>query len=150
MTDSEGEIAQAAELERPDPEFVYAILEIFGFDWCDALFWRTDAEYAPLYIAVNCSDIFAWGGSDLEEIHPEDIPDLRQAKADCTAAGDAGDFAELWCARKRKMRPQGAYYKYIEPPMRPLFDAAGPLREVNLLNPSRHPSEKGADDAPPA
>jgi len=41
----------------------------------------------------------------------------------------------LYCARKRKMRPQGAMYEYLNKENWPLFDECGPVREKSLSNP---------------
>jgi hypothetical protein len=43
--------------------------------------------------------------------------------------------AELFCARVRKMRPQGAWYAYCPEAEWPLFDACGPERGVDAGNP---------------
>lgn len=67
---------------------------------------------------------------------------LAEAVADCeTLVGryNADDAFLLWCARQRATRPQGAYYKHLDPRLHHLFDAVGPEREVGLGNPDPHP-----------
>lgn len=105
-------------------------------------------------IAVICNDVFAWGFADAEDIETsDDIELLRQSIKDCTAIEPRSSHgALLYCARKRNMRPQGAYYKYLDvydykkdqPPelnaeatakMHKLFNDAGPEREVGFGNP---------------
>lgn len=105
-------------------------------------------------IAVICSDIFIWGCSDAEEIETsDDIELLRQSIKDCTSIEPHSSHGTLlYCARKRNMRPQGAYYKYLDvydykkdqprelnkeatAKMYKLFNDAGPEREVGLGNP---------------
>lgn len=126
-------------------EFMHAIFDIFGFDYCDQIFYRTDAEYAPLYVAVNVSDVFEWGTADGEEITPADIPALRQSKVDAREAGEEFYFGELYAARRRKRRPQGAFYNDRHTPIPPqlaaLFNECGPEREQTLLNPQKQRAE---------
>lgn len=117
------------------------ILEAFaifnGFDGPsnDELWWRTDGDYAPVTLLVNCNDEFVWGCSDCEILTPEDIPDLKLAIIDAKAAGDQRHGALLWVARKRGQRPQGAMYKYLKESIHPLFNAAGPYRATGISNP---------------
>ena len=91
----------------------------------DSLWWRTTQEYAPMTLLVNCNDLFYWATADAEEIWPEDIPDLRQAVEDITQDGYYKNADLLWVCRKRKQRPQVAYYKYFDDYEKPLFDACG-------------------------
>lgn len=86
---------------------------------------------------INCNDVFAWGCSDSEDVTEPDIPALEKALED--AGGIWGPL--LYCARKCGMRPQGAFMEKIPPGVRPLFDAAGPPREVGLGNPHPHPDD---------
>lgn len=108
---------------------------------------RTDTKV----IAVNCSDIFYWGCADAEEVEgPDDLELFRQSMRDIESIEKSKCFTggpELYCSRKRGMRPQGAYYKYImsldsgpeaeekTKKLRELFNAAGPEREVESGNP---------------
>lgn len=102
---------------------------------CDrqsSLFWRTDAEYAPVTFFINCNDEFWWATADCERITPENLPELHQAIKDCQVA--EGDKWCSWgpllfCARVRKMRPQQPAYPKDEPAVAALFDAAGPVRD---------------------
>jgi hypothetical protein len=72
---------------------------------------------------VNCSDTFYWGCSDAEEITFNELAELKECWSLSTHGG------ELWCARKRGMRPQTASYKECYPKTEwPLFDACGPER----------------------
>jgi hypothetical protein len=93
-----------------------------------------------------CSDEFAWGTADLEQITPENIHELERAIADVKAIDkDIGHAFILFAARQRKMRPQGAAYPK-DKELWPLFDACGPKREVNMINPHRHPEDKDGTD----
>lgn len=119
-------------------EYMLTVLDVFAFDECDSLFWRTDSDYAPLQFFVICSDVFFWATADLEPIGFEDLDLLRQAKADSPS-----QFPTLFCARKRGMRPQGALYKYLPENEWPLFDACGPARDVDpdpFGNPESRPA----------
>jgi len=111
------------------------------YDFREDLYWNKDLRFL-----IMCSDVFAWGYADLESItSQEDVDLLEQCIKDCQVAGQFGEVyaSQLYCAKKRKMRPQGAYYKHIEvKELWPLFDACGPEREVNFGNPKPRPSEK--------
>jgi hypothetical protein len=112
------------------------------------LFWRVRDDELILYLMVN--DVFAWGFADLEEITMENLPVLEQALVDLEAIDSiaAGCIAELFAARVRKMRPQGAWYQMIAKGWDPekysaveaLFNAAGPERELSMINPKPLPS----------
>jgi len=128
------------------------ILEFFDrWDYYDAIWWRCDEEYAPVTFWVRCNDLFYWASADAECITPEDIPELEKAFKDCEAAGNAikegygrvsASFGpELFCARARGLRPQGAAYPKDHQEIWPLFDASGPKREVDFSNPKTSPSE---------
>lgn len=90
-------------------------------------------------IAVNVSDVFAWGGADAEDITPEHLPVLERAWLDCKVADAEEWTVELYAARVRGMRPQGAAYPK-EAAVAALFDACGPEREVGLGNPRKPPT----------
>jgi hypothetical protein len=90
-------------------------------------------RYAGEVPCVNANDLFYWGVADGVEIRDEDIPIFDQALIDCE-----GNFAlagDLYCARKEKMRPQGAVYSSIPKKFWGLFDACGPEREIDRGNP---------------
>jgi len=100
------------------------------------LFWRTSGEFAPVTFMVNCNDLFYWGCADAEPIVAADIPDLEAAKDDMRKVyreekkTNMTVYGELlWCARKRRQRPQKAYYKYFPETSHALFDACGPEDE---------------------
>lgn len=133
-----------------DMEFVRRVLEVFDkYDQHDDLWWRTGKEYGggqynqPAQFLAKCSDVFWWGTADCEDITPENIGELEQAMADAKAACKHGEIygAMLFCARVRKLRPQGACYPK-EPELWPLFDACGPHRETGMGNPHPHPRDK--------
>lgn len=86
--------------------------------------------------AAMCSDLFEWGTADCEEITPDNFPELKRAVADVSAIDRYSSWGpELFCARVRKMRPQGACYRSIPPLLTDLFDACGPERKVDMCNP---------------
>mgnify|MGYP003394036363 CR=1 FL=1 len=97
------------------------IIVVFGCD--DVILW-SEHEDGRVYAFVNCSDLFVWACADGEEILAEDIPDVVQAFVD-----DEDNGGLLWCCRKRGMRPQGPYYKYLKKNSA-LFDACGPIRPM--------------------
>lgn len=80
---------------------------------------------ASVSLYVDCSDTFFWGCSDAEEITVEELPSLIECYSLSPKYG-----GELWCCRKRGMRPQTASYKECYPKEEwHLFDAAGPKRD---------------------
>lgn len=94
------------------------------------IFWNSSLDFF-----VNCNDLFFWGCADAERITEDSIEDLA------TAIKDAGDIdgPRLYCARRRKMRPQGCIYKYIDIKNWHLFDACGPERKAGTGNPKEQP-----------
>jgi hypothetical protein len=126
-----------------------------GFDGpsADTLWWRTDDQYAPVTMFVNCNDLFMWGCSDCEAITAENVEALALAVADIAAIDDCEvDMAGLlWVSRLRGSRPQGAYYKSIDKALWPLFDACGPVRDAGFGNPVAHPASaiEARSDATP-
>lgn len=148
-----------------DLEFILRVLTIVSdVDRCDDIWWRTDGEYAPVTFLMNCNDLFWWGCSDCEEVTPENVEMLAQAYVDVEAAISTTEWSTaetpqrnrdmsiswdkssikgyagtLFCARVRKMRPQGACYRGMDPRIAKLFDECGPEREVDFGNPkSQH------------
>jgi hypothetical protein len=113
------------------------------YELYDSWYWRVIDGKVTLY--ANCGDVFDWGSADLEDITPENISVLEQSMKDLYETECSANVvyaASLFCARVRKLRPQGAYYKYLKPPVIALFDACGPLRPVGMGNPYPHPSEQ--------
>jgi hypothetical protein len=106
------------------------------------LLWHVDDD-GRLQLAVNCSDTFAWGCADCESIGPDDVPLLRQCLADLKAADGCGEIwlAELYCCRKRAMRPMNVWIKRVPPRddmpqcVLDLILAAGPDRESTFTAP---------------
>lgn len=88
--------------------------------------WYTDMKFF-----VNCNDLFFWALADGEPI--ETIQDVEALEQACKVA--KYDGSSLYCARRRKMRPQGAFYKHFDKGSWPLFDACGPYRPVTFGNP---------------
>ncbi len=100
----------------------------------EPIYWATQGQYAPITFFVLCGSLFYWACADAEKLAPGDIPALRQAILDVQATGvyelrlDSYETGcELWCARKRGMRPQQPAYPKDER-LRTLFDACGPER----------------------
>ena len=127
--------------------FVTRVMEIFSLSHADSygdLFWRVDDGKILLY--ANVSDVFFWGGSDAEEITQEKLPELERAYDDLKAV-EAEEFtAELYAARIRRMRPQGAAYPSDTHEswrrVAGLYDACGPERVIDMGNPKKPPVRK--------
>lgn len=115
------------------------VLNVFSEnDAHSELWWRTDSEYAPITFFVNCNDLFCWGCADCEEIENDnDLEALKLAFEDCKNTHRLGQYyaSLLWVCRKRKARPQGAYYSHFMKELWPLFDACSPERETGFGNP---------------
>ena len=75
-----------------------------------------------LTMNVNCNDLFYWACADFEDITLEELPELLAAMKE-SKFGDS-----LWICRKRNMRPQTPYYKFIPKEEWSLFNAVGPER----------------------
>ena len=84
---------------------------------------RINVREGKVHLWVLCNDLFFWGCADGEAFDLGDLPDLKKSLQDSPANGD-----ELWCCRKRGMRPQKPYYKGFTDEETILFDAAGPER----------------------
>lgn len=139
------------EHQEPDPAFVLRVLRAYDkVQGQEDLFWRTPATGCDYAFFVNCSDVFWWGTGDMEEITPDNIEQLEQAITDVHAvAWRHGHLApDLFVARLRQQRPQGAWYQQIRKYQAPdsketierilaLFDECGPEREQDLWNPKK-------------
>ncbi len=119
------------------------VLRIFSFNHTEDIWWRENEENREqLDFYINCSDFFYWGSSDVELITSEKLGILYEAKAEIDTleiADHLKEYGLLFCAKVRGMRPQGAYYKYLDEAMWPLFDECGPMRETGSGNPHGHP-----------
>lgn len=135
----------AAEAERDGLRaqlgFIHAVLDLAQrADFRGELIWHSDG--ATLTVSVDVSDVFAWGGSDAEDLTPERLPLLAQAVADLRAIHPSDDMyaVDLYAARLRGMRPQGAAYPKERAATQALFDACGPERPTGLGNPRKPPA----------
>lgn len=126
-------------------EFALRVLEIFSITHTDAsgdLMWRV--EDGEIFFYADVSDVFAWGGADVEPITPQMMHVLEGAYASLKAVGGEEFTAELYAARIRGMRPQGAAYPgeadHAFQAVSDLFDACGPERPTGLGNPRKAPA----------
>lgn len=121
------------------------VLLVFAHaDIRDELLWHGTRNGIRFH--ANISDLFDWGTADAEPIDPEDVGALEQAYRDCLAVGAARCTAELYAARRRGMRPQGAAYPVV-PAAQALFNACGPKRTLGLGNP-RQPKRNTEEGTP--
>lgn len=91
----------------------------------EELYWDED-----LCFFIICNDLFFWATADCEKVDKNTIAELEQALIDSNIWGSL-----LYCARQRKMRPQGVYYKHIDKEFWHLFDDCGPKRKISTRNP---------------
>lgn len=104
--------------------------DIFG-----SVIWNERAN-GELKFSVLCNDTFWWATADCEEVNKETLSELQRALDDTHEICGYSDWGDvLYCARRRKMRPQGAIYKHMPSKIKHLFDACGPERKVEMLNP---------------
>lgn len=114
--------------------YVTSVLQAFAEADTYDLSWKVDEGQVRLY--VRCNDVFWWGSADCEEILPDDVDLLQGCLEDLRPIDEMFYLPELFAARKRGMRPQGAWYSFARPAAaKPLFDAVGPAREKDILNP---------------
>lgn len=122
---------------------VLDVLRIFSFNHTEDIWWRENEEdKSILDFYVNCSDFFYWGTADFELITAEKIHLLHEVKRDLDSLGIADhklEYGLLFASRARCMRPQSAYYKYLDEATWPLFDACGLQRPKDSLNPETAP-----------
>jgi hypothetical protein len=90
-------------------------------------------KYVGEIPCIFCNDLFWWACSDAENITVETLPLLEKAINDCKGNEQIG--ALLFCARQRKMRPQGACYSWFSKELWPLLDECGSEREIDFGNP---------------
>jgi len=133
-----GAASPTATPSMSDSGFLVEVMTVFAqADSHDTLLWWP--KDGGLALWANVSDVFAWGSADAEEITLERLPVLRQAFTDLKAVNATSWIAELYAARIRSMRPQGAAYPK-EAALQALFDACGPERTTDMLNPKPVPA----------
>lgn len=107
----------------------------------EAMWYLDDGEVRA---ALNVNDVFAWGCADAENVEPLDLELLDSAHRDLEATGLSGAAhwaACLYTARKRRMRPQGAFYEKCLPEKTwALFNSCGPHRLSGVGNPVATPN----------
>lgn len=111
-------------------DFVKDVLRIIAYhDINEYIMIRTDKDGNPEFY-VNCSDLHWWGVGYGVQITPENLEEFKK----CLDYNDLEGHL-LFCCKEYEMRPQGAYYAYLEPNMWLAFDMTGPLRESGFMNP---------------
>ena len=88
-------------------------------------------EEDPLKFFINCNDFFFWGCADGEPIVEETFEELKAAIQEV----GVDDGPLLYACRRRQMRPQNAMYCILNKANHKIFDACGPEREIDFLNP---------------
>ncbi len=108
-------------------EFLLRILALTSNISYMDIWWRTDGNYAPASIFVNCNNVFEPGVADCERITPTNIDMFEEASKDIRAITDNADeyIPMLFCARLRNRRPIDNMYPENEA-LWPLFNACGP------------------------
>lgn len=121
--------------------FIMAVLKLCDrFEIHDSLYWDFEDGDDKISFTITCNDVFWWGCSDCEKITPENIHLLEKSLDDCKKISRITVLygTDLFVARVRKMRPQGAAYRNNLPDYKKLwllYDSCGPERELGLGNP---------------
>ena len=135
-------ITDAEVRTKVGPDYIHQLMLVLAkIEDSGESIWPRVTLDGSLKICINCNDLFYWACADSEEFTPDDVDLLNECVADLLAAdkeyGDCYVF-ELFCCRKRKMRPQYPFFRkydrdrasYFEdnlsPAVRALFDALGP------------------------
>lgn len=105
-------------------EYLERTLDLVKEDLCSILVSKETGETRLFFI---CNDLFAWGCADAEEIAPEDLDLLGELYHDNEKV-ETGYIPEMFCCKKRGMRPQAAYYKGCPESVVKFFDSCGPER----------------------
>ncbi len=114
-------------MNNKEEDFITIARFVAEHDICHEIFWDEDLE-----TFINCNDVFYLGCNDTEPVLAKDLSLLKTCLIDAPY-----DACMLFCARQRKMRPQGAMYKHIDKENWQLFNACGPAREIDFCNPMR-------------
>lgn len=126
------------EQEYKDLLEIFKVLTEYELPLSDELYFSTNEDKIRVYAMVN--DVFWWACADLEEITVDNLPILKEAIKEIDEATskfryiDDGIWAELYAAKVRKLRPQGACYPK-DTRLWPLFNKCGPEREPGFGNP---------------
>lgn len=103
-----------------------AVLSVFqAADDYESLMWRVDMSTSErdVKLFALCNDLFHWAAADCEEIAAGDVPLLESCLADLRSTKEDWYFADLFAARKRRLRPQKPFYKEMSAATAALFDA---------------------------
>lgn len=90
-----------------DPEYFNESEDYLKYLLCEDMivvnngWWKKDWPKDKITISVICSDIFAWGCADAEDIDHCDLKEVAEAHAKDPMWGVAA-----WCIKKRKQMPQ--------------------------------------------
>lgn len=116
-----------------NPEQAARVLAAFEkADDYESLTWRVTVRpycITEIKLFAGCSDFFHLATADCEEIEADDLPLLEQCLTDLTGTGEEFYLAELFAARKRKMRPCRPAYKGMAPAVAALFDGCSTEEE---------------------
>jgi hypothetical protein len=116
------------------PPHAAQVMSIFGFplgaDTSSSLWWAERDGAIRLY--ADCSDTFAWGTADAEEILERDLPLLRECLHDLQEVEATATLPELFAARKRGTRPMREWMRREPLEVQALFppDADGAAESI--------------------
>lgn len=118
------------------------------------MFWRwIDTKYnfdtdvsedvpSQFIVSADCSDFFEWGTADSEPITLDTLAELisahnrvQQLLPETSRDKIAAWTMRLYCAYIRKIRPQGAYFRFIPEELQADFRDIGEERTIDILNP---------------
>ena len=106
------------------PPHAAEVMALFGFphgaDNAGSLLWHS-CDDGTFKFSADCSDTFAWGTADSEQIEESDMPLLRRCWDDLRAVHGEWVLGELYAARKRGMCPMHLWMEREAPAVRALF-----------------------------
>lgn len=107
-------------------EFLLRVLHLTAtIDNTDCIWWRTDGNYSPVSIFVNCHGQFEAGLADCEELTPQNIHLLEEAITEVGPTEPSLYVPMLFCAKVRKKCPRIEMYQN-SPSLREVFERCGP------------------------
>jgi hypothetical protein len=95
-----------------EKELALSVLLLERVVFINNFWWKEEWEkeqQQKFSINVNCSDVFAWGSADAENLDFEELEDLFNHYKKDPEWG-----AAIWCIKKRGLMPQTAVKEMIE------------------------------------
>lgn len=101
-------------------KFIERVLKEVGCDKGEFLLYNDDEKTNRINFSLICSDVFAWGIADAENLTPENIHLIKECREELKSV-DLMDYylADLFACKVRKLRPMNRYLQMMETSLRP-------------------------------